>query len=48
VGSCAFGTPYYAKMQVLALDDSARAVRFQILNNINCGYRGLTVGLPTR
>lgn len=45
---CAFGTPYYAKMQVLALDDSARAVRFQILNNINCGYRGLTVGLPTR
>jgi hypothetical protein len=48
VGSCAFGTPFYAKMQVLAVDDSARAVRFQILNNINCGYRGLTVGLPTR
>jgi hypothetical protein len=45
---CAFGTPFYAKMQVLAVDDSARAVRFQILNNINCGYRGLTVGLPTR
>ena len=45
---CAFGTPFYAKMQILALDDSARAVRFQILNNVNCGYRGLTVGLPTR
>ena len=45
---CAFGTPLYAKLQVLAVDDSARAVRFQILNNINCGYRGLTVGLPTR
>jgi hypothetical protein len=45
---CAFGTPFYAKLQVLAVDDSARAVRFQILNNINCGYRGLTVGLPTR
>jgi hypothetical protein len=45
---CAFGTPYYAKLQVLAVDDSARTVRFQILNNINCGYRGLTIGLPTR
>lgn len=45
---CAFGTPFYAKLQVLAVDDSARTVRFQILNNINCGYRGLTVGLPTR
>jgi len=45
---CPFGTPYYAKLQVLAVDDSARAVRFQILTNINCGYRGLTLGLPTR
>jgi hypothetical protein len=48
VGACNLGTPYYGKLEVLAVDDSARAVRFQILTNINCGYRGLTVGLPTR
>jgi hypothetical protein len=45
---CQLGTPYYGKLQVLVVDDSARAVKFQILTNINCGYRGLTVGLPTR
>ena len=45
---CVLGTPYYAKLEVLAVDDSARAVRFQVLTNLNCGYRGLTIGLPTR
>jgi len=47
-GSCVLGIPYYAKMQVLVVDDSARAMRFRILTNINCGYRGLQPGLPTK
>lgn len=44
--NCFLGIPYYAKLQVLAVDDSSRAVRFRILTNINCGYRGLQPGLP--
>jgi len=42
------GIPYYAKMQVLFIDDAARAIRFRILTDINCGYRGLQPGLPTK
>jgi len=47
-GSCVLGIPYYAKMQVLFIDDAARAIRFRILTDINCGYRGLQPGLPTK
>jgi len=47
-GSCSLGIPYYAKLQVLALDDSAMKVSFRILANINCGYRSLEPGLPTK
>jgi len=46
--SCGLGIPYYAKLQVLGFDDSARKVAFRILANINCGYRGLEVGLPKK
>jgi hypothetical protein len=46
--SCALGIPYYAKLQLIGIDDSARAVSFQILTNINCGYRGLQIGLPKK
>ena len=46
--SCGLGIPYYAKLQILSFDDSARRVGFQILANINCGYRGLELGLPER
>lgn len=45
---CILGIPYYAKVQVLALNDSARRVTIQALANINCGYRGLEVGLPKK
>jgi hypothetical protein len=48
--TCSFGisTIYYAKLHVLAIDTSARRIDFEILSNINCGYRGLEPGLPKR
>jgi len=47
---CSFGITsiYYAKLQVLAIDTLARRIDFRILDNVNCGYRGLEVGLPKR
>lgn len=43
---------YYAKLHVLAIDTTSgpggRRVDFEILNNVNCGYRGLEPGLPKR
>ena len=46
--NCGLGIPYYAKLKVLAFDDSDRSVQFEILNNINCGYRSLVIGLPEK
>lgn len=46
--SCSLGIPYYAKLQVLGFEDSTRKVAFRILANVNCGYRGLEVGLPKK
>ncbi len=43
---CSLEIPYYAKLEVLSLDQSTRSVRFRILTNINCGYRGLLPGYP--
>jgi hypothetical protein len=47
---CSFGITsiYYAKLHVLAIDTLARKIDFEILNNVNCGYRGLEPGLPKR
>ena len=47
---CSFGITsiYYAKVQVLAIDLAARRIDLKILDNINCGYRGLEEGLPRR
>ena len=45
---CGLGIPYYAKLEVLSFDDSARRVGFRILANVNCGYRGLELGIPER
>lgn len=45
---CYLGIPYYAKLQVLSFDPGQRSVKFQILVDINCGYRGLEPGLPKR
>jgi hypothetical protein len=46
--NCGLGIPYYAKLKVLAFDDSDRSVQFEILDNINCGYRSLAIGLPEK
>jgi hypothetical protein len=47
-GSCSLGVPYYAKMEVLAIDPAERSMTFRILDDINCGYRGLELGLPKK
>lgn len=39
---------YYAKVGVIAVDATARRITFEILGNINCGYRSLEPGLPTQ
>jgi len=45
---CSFGATLslYAKLRVLGVDSTARRVRFEILVDQNCGYRGLEPGLP--
>lgn len=45
---CFIGVPYYAKLEVITIDTVNRGVRFRIMVNVNCGYRGLQPGLPTR
>ncbi|NOT09067.1 MAG: hypothetical protein HOP28_12780 [Gemmatimonadales bacterium] len=47
-GTCSLGIPYYAKVQVLGMDPEQRSLRFRVLANINCGYRGLTIGFPNK
>jgi hypothetical protein len=47
--NCFIGTvPYYAKLRVLAVNDLDRRLDMEILSNVNCGWRGLEPGLPTR
>jgi len=46
--SCSFlgALPRYAKFQVLAIDQQARSVTFEVLIDPNCGYRDLVTGIP--
>jgi len=45
--ACLIGSvPLYAKLHVLSVDSTARSVKFEILVDQNCGYRGLAPGLP--
>jgi|SRR5437660_4264014 len=48
--TCPNGLPgaYYAKLHVLLIDaaDSARSLKMEILDDQNCGFRGLEVGVP--
>jgi len=43
-------SPYYAKLHVLAIDTTSapngRRIDFEILSDLNCGYRGLEEGVP--
>lgn len=45
--ACFLGVPEYAKLEILSFDDAKRTVRFQVLANVNCGYRNLDIGIPT-
>ena len=47
---CADGSSraLFAKLHVLALDLSARTVRFEVVVDQNCGYLSLLPGLPTQ
>lgn len=46
------GFVFYAKLRVLAIDTTAgpngRRIDFEILADVNCGYRGLEPGVPRR
>ena len=50
--TCSFNIPafYYAKVRVLTIDTTStpngRRIDFEILSDLNCGYRGLEPGLP--
>lgn len=48
--SCSFLSTvfFYAKLRVLAIDPVERRIDFEILADVNCGYRGLEPGLPRR
>lgn len=45
-GTCFLGVPLYGKLQVLGINPEARSVTFQVMVNLNCGYRSLEEGLP--
>jgi len=48
--SIGFAAPFYAKLHVLAIDTTStpngRRIDFVIITDVNCGYRGLELGLP--
>jgi hypothetical protein len=44
---CTFQEPYYGKLVVDSVFQATRRIVLRTLVNRNCGYRALTVGLPT-
>ncbi len=50
VGSLGIAAPFYAKLHVLTIDTTSapngRRIDFEILSDLNCGYRGLEKGVP--
>lgn len=44
--ACYLGVPQYARLRILSFNDAARTVTFEVVANINCGYRSLALGLP--
>lgn len=50
-GGCPFylgSLPRYGKFQVLEIDLASRLIVMQSLVNVNCGYRQLIIGIPSR
>jgi hypothetical protein len=47
VSTCVgLGVPLYGKLQILDIDTAAGTVKFLVLSDQNCGYRGLALGIP--
>jgi len=46
--SCFSRYPLYAKLEVQAIDAEQRTLTFRILSNLNCGYKGLEPGFPSK
>lgn len=50
VSTLGISSPWYAKLHVLAIDTTSapngRRIDFEILSDLNCGYRGLEEGVP--
>jgi hypothetical protein len=44
--TCNIGVPRYAKIEIIGFEDNS--VILKVLENENCGYRGLEPGLPDR
>jgi hypothetical protein len=44
--ACFLGVPQYARLRILSFNDAAKSVTFEVVANINCGYRSLVLGLP--
>jgi hypothetical protein len=43
---CYLGVPQYAKLQVTSIDPDGGTLTFDVVANINCGYRSLALGIP--
>ena len=46
--TCFLGVPTYGKVEILELDAINRTIKFRVLANLNCGYKGLQPGLPSQ
>jgi hypothetical protein len=46
--TCFLGVPAYGKVEILEFDADNRTIRFRVLANLNCGYKGLEPGIPTQ
>jgi hypothetical protein len=46
--TCYLGVPAYGKVEILSLEAETRTLRFRVLANLNCGYKGLQPGIPTQ
>lgn len=44
--ACFLGVPQYARLRILSFDDAAKTVTFEVVANVNCGYRSLAPGVP--
>lgn len=47
-GNCFSQFPLYAKIEIQAINTVERTLEFRILSNLNCGYKGLEPGFPTK